>query len=153
MGVQLAKSGSGGRGRRRGARYQPMSEINVTPFVDVMLVLLIVFMVSAPLLTVGVPIDLPQSRAKPLEGDTEPLTVSIRADGGVFLQDSEISLDDLVPRLTAIAENGYDERIYVRGDQEAGYGAIMRVMGRLNEAGFRRIGLVTEQEPHGAANN
>ncbi|MEW5420399.1 protein TolR [Amorphus sp. 3PC139-8] len=152
MGVQLARSGGSGRSRRRAARYQPMSEINVTPFVDVMLVLLIVFMVSAPLLTVGVPIDLPQSRAKPLEGDTEPLTVSIRADGEIFLQDSEISLDDLVPRLTAIAENGYDERIYVRGDQEAGYGAIMRVMGRLNAAGFRRIGLVTEQEPQGAAN-
>lgn len=151
MGMQVSSS-SGGRGRRRRARYQPMSEINVTPFVDVMLVLLIVFMVSAPLLTVGVPIDLPQSRAKPLEGDTEPLTVSINAQGQVFLQDSEITLDDLVPRLTAIAQNGYDERIYVRGDQEVGYGAIMRVMGRLNSAGFKRIGLVTEQEPESASN-
>ncbi|MDQ0313962.1 protein TolR [Amorphus orientalis] len=146
MGAQLSRPASG-RSRRRAPRYQPMSEINVTPFVDVMLVLLIVFMVSAPLLTVGVPIDLPQSRANPMEGDTEPLTVSVTADGQVFLQDSEIALDDLVPRLTAIAANGYDERIYVRGDQDAGYGAIMRVMGRLNAAGFRRIGLVTEQEP------
>ena len=129
-----------------------MSEINVTPFVDVMLVLLIVFMVSAPLLTVGVPIDLPQSRAKPLEGDNEPLTVSINAQGQVFLQDSEITLDDLVPRLTAIAQNGYEERIYVRGDQDVGYGAIMSVMGRLNAAGFKRIGLVTQQEPQSSSN-
>lgn len=151
MGVQLSSS-NGGRGRRRAPRYKPMSEINVTPFVDVMLVLLIVFMVSAPLLTVGVPIDLPQSRAKPLEGDTEPLSVSINAQGQVFLQDSEITLEDLVPRLTAIAQNGYEERIYVRGDQDVGYGAIMRVMGRLNAAGFKRIGLVTEQEPQGASN-
>tara|TARA_R110002020_G_scaffold27319_38_gene88159 strand:+ start:977 stop:1432 length:456 start_codon:yes stop_codon:yes gene_type:complete len=151
MGVQLSNS-SGGRGRRRAARYKPMSEINVTPFVDVMLVLLIVFMVSAPLLTVGVPIDLPQSRAKPLEGDTEPLTVSINAQGQVFLQDSEITLEDLVPRLTAIAQNGYEERIYVRGDQEVGYGSIMLVMGRLNAAGFKRIGLVTEQEPQSSSN-
>ncbi|WP_018700413.1 protein TolR [Amorphus coralli] len=151
MGMQVSNS-SGGRGRRRAPRYQPMSEINVTPFVDVMLVLLIVFMVSAPLLTVGVPIDLPQSRAKPLEGDTEPLTVSINAQGQVFLQDSEIAIDDLVPRLTAIAQNGYDERIYVRGDQDVGYGSIMRVMGRLNSAGFKRIGLVTEQEPESASN-
>jgi len=151
MGMQVSNS-SGGRGRRRAPRYQPMSEINVTPFVDVMLVLLIVFMVAAPLLTVGVPIDLPQSRAKPLEGDTEPLTVSINAQGQVFLQDSEIAIDDLVPRLTAIAQNGYDERIYVRGDQDVGYGSIMRVMGRLNSAGFKRIGLVTEQEPESASN-
>ena len=140
MGVQLSNS-SGGRGRRRAARYKPMSEINVTPFVDVMLVLLIVFMVSAP-----------QSRAKPLEGDTEPLTVSINAQGQVFLQDSEITLEDLVPRLTAIAQNGYEERIYVRGDQEVGYGSIMLVMGRLNAAGFKRIGLVTEQEPQSSSN-
>ncbi|MGX1309621.1 biopolymer transport protein TolR [Amorphus suaedae] len=151
MGVQLSNS-SGGRGRRRAPRYRPMSEINVTPFVDVMLVLLIVFMVSAPLLTVGVPIDLPQSRAKPLEGDNEPLTVSINAQGQVFLQDSEITLDDLVPRLTAIAQNGYEERIYVRGDQDVGYGAIMSVMGRLNAAGFKRIGLVTQQEPPSSGN-
>ncbi|MGX1097147.1 protein TolR [Amorphus sp. MBR-141] len=151
MGVQLSNS-SGGRGRRRAPRHRPMSEINVTPFVDVMLVLLIVFMVSAPLLTVGVPIDLPQSRAKPLEGDNEPLTVSINAQGQVFLQDSEITLDDLVPRLTAIAQNGYEERIYVRGDQDVGYGAIMSVMGRLNAAGFKRIGLVTQQEPQSSSN-
>lgn len=134
-----------GRSRRR-RRFQPMHEINVTPFVDVMLVLLIIFMVSAPLLTVGVPIDLPQSAAKPLEGDVDPLTISISADGTVFLQESEIGIDELIARLEAIAEAGYEERILVRGDTESAYGTIMRVMGRLNRAGFNRIGLVTTEE-------
>ena len=123
-----------------------MSEINVTPFVDVMLVLLIIFMVAAPLLTVGVPIDLPQSPAKSLQGDKEPLTISIRSDGKVFLQDTEIPVDEVVEKLLAIAETGYEERIYVRGDQDADYGTIMRVMGRISAAGFKRIGLVTLQE-------
>ncbi len=145
MGANLQAPGSGG-GRRRGRRYRPINEINVTPFVDVMLVLLIIFMVSAPLMTVGVPIDLPETRANQLEGDTEPLTISITADGEIFLQDAPIALDELVTRLTALAEAGYDERILVRGDQASDYGSVMRVMGRLNEAGFRRIGLITEQE-------
>ncbi|MEM0907142.1 MAG: protein TolR [Pseudomonadota bacterium] len=140
-------SGAPGRtGRRRKARYQPMAEINVTPFVDVMLVLLIIFMVSAPLLTVGVPLDLPETRANPLEGDTDPLTISITADGKVFLQENEIELDDLVARLEAIAAAGYEERILVRGDTTSDYGTVMRVMGRLNRAGFSRIGLVTTEE-------
>lgn len=139
--------GSGGRsGRRRRARYQPIAEINVTPFVDVMLVLLIIFMVSAPLLTVGVPIDLPETQAKPLEGDVDPLTISITADGKVFLQESEIDIDQLVARLEAIAAAGYEERILVRGDTTSDYGTVMRVMGRLNRAGFTRIGLVTTEE-------
>ena len=142
-------SGSSTGGRRRGRRHQPMHEINVTPFVDVMLVLLIIFMVSAPLLTVGVPIDLPQSQADPLEGDTEPLTISITPDGVVFLQETEVGLEELIARLTAIAEAGYDQRIYVRGDANADYGTVMRVMGRLNGAGFNRIGLVTTQEQGG----
>ena len=125
-----------------------MAEINVTPMVDVMLVLLIIFMVSAPLLTVGVPIDLPQSQAKSLDQDKEPLTISVNTKGEVYLQNSEIKIDDLVPKLQAItqARGGNDERIYVRGDRKVDYGTVMRVMGRLSAAGFRRVALVTEVE-------
>jgi biopolymer transport protein TolR len=135
-------------GKRRHRRRPVMSEINVTPMVDVMLVLLIIFMVSAPLLTVGVPIDLPQTQAKSLDQDKEPLTVSVKLDGGVFLQNSEIKVDELVPKLQAItqARGGLDERIYVRGDRKVDYGTVMRVMGRLSAAGFRRVALVTEVE-------
>jgi len=138
-------------GKRRHRRRAVMSEINVTPMVDVMLVLLIVFMVSAPLLTVGVPIDLPQTQAKSLDQDREPLTVSVKLDGGVFLQNSEIKVDELVPKLQAItqARGGLDERIYVRGDRKVDYGTVMRVMGRLSAAGFRRVALVTEVEQGG----
>ena len=123
-----------------------MSEINVTPFVDVMLVLLIVFMVAAPLLTVGVPIELPETKANPLQGDNEPLTVTVTDDGKIFLQETEIELDTLAPKLVAIAKNGYEERIFVRGDRNVDYGNVMKVMGVLNKAGFKRIGLVTETE-------
>jgi biopolymer transport protein TolR len=123
-----------------------MAEINVTPFVDVMLVLLIVFMITAPLLTVGVPIDLPETQAKQLEGDSEPITVSIRADGKIYLQDAEVDADKLVATLQAIARNGLNERVFVRGDRNADYGTIMRVMGRLNSAGYKKIGLVTLEE-------
>jgi biopolymer transport protein TolR len=135
-------------GKRRHRRRAVMSEINVTPMVDVMLVLLIIFMVSAPLLTVGVPIDLPQTQAKSLDQDKEPLTVSVKLDGEVFLQNSEIKVDELVPKLQAItqARGGLDERIYVRGDRKVDYGTVMRVMGRLSAAGFRRVALVTEVE-------
>jgi biopolymer transport protein TolR len=135
-------------GRRRHRRRPVMSEINVTPMVDVMLVLLIIFMVSAPLLTVGVPIDLPQTQAKSLDQDKEPLTVSVKLDGEVFLQNAEIKVDELVPKLQAItqARGGLDERIYVRGDRKVDYGTVMRVMGRLSAAGFRRVALVTEVE-------
>jgi len=135
-------------GRRRHRRRSIMSEINVTPFVDVMLVLLIIFMVSAPLLTVGVPIDLPQTQAKALDQDREPLTVSVNGKGQVFLQNSEIKVEDLVAKLEAItqARGGTDERIYVRGDRKVDYGTVMRVMGRLSAAGFHRVALVTEVE-------
>ena len=142
--IEAASSGRSGRRRR-----PVMSEINVTPFVDVMLVLLIVFMVSAPLLTVGVPIDLPQSQAKALEQNNEPLTVSVKVDGKVYLQNEEIKLDDLVPKLTAIigARNGNpNELIYVRGDKNVDYGTMMRVMGRISGAGYHRVALVTEVE-------
>jgi biopolymer transport protein TolR len=139
---------TGAVGRRRHRRKAVMSEINVTPMVDVMLVLLIIFMVSAPLLTVGVPIDLPQTRAKSLDQNGEPLTLSVSLQGQVFLQNSEIPLDDLVSKLKAVtdARGGYDERIYVRGDRKVDYGTVMRVMGRLSSAGFRRVALVTEVE-------
>ena len=139
---------SGMFGRRRHRRRPMMSEINVTPMVDVMLVLLIIFMVSAPLLTVGVPIDLPQTQAANLEPEREPLAISVNVKGQVFLQNSEIKLEELVPKLKAItdARGGADERIYVRGDKSVDYGTMMRVMGRLNAAGFRRVGLVTEVE-------
>jgi biopolymer transport protein TolR len=123
-----------------------MSEINVTPFVDVMLVLLIVFMVTAPLLTAGVPVDLPQTRARLLGQDREPLAVSIDSGGKVFLQNTEIAVDELVPKLMAISENGYNQRIFVRGDRTVDYGKVMEVMGVLNSAGFTRIGLVTESQ-------
>jgi biopolymer transport protein TolR len=138
-------------GKRRHRRRPVMSEINVTPMVDVMLVLLIIFMVSAPLLTVGVPIDLPQTQAKSLDQDKEPLTVSVKLDGEVFLQNAEIKVDELVPKLQAItqARGGLDERIYVRGDRKVDYGTVMRVMGRLSAAGFRRVALVTEVEQGG----
>jgi biopolymer transport protein TolR len=124
-----------------------MSEINVTPLVDVMLVLLIVFMVAAPLMTVGVPIELPQTKAKPLQGDSEPITVSVDKEGKVFLQETEIDPQTLIAKLEAIALNGYDERIFVRGDTSVDYGTVMKVMGALNAAGYKKIGLVTGSEP------
>ena len=135
-------------GKRRHRRKPVMAEINVTPMVDVMLVLLIIFMVSAPLLTVGVPLDLPQTQAKSLDNDKEPLTVSVNTKGEVFLQNTEIKVDELVAKLQAItqARGGNDERIYVRGDKKVDYGTVMRVMGRLSAAGFRRVALVTEVE-------
>jgi biopolymer transport protein TolR len=146
MAMMLAAGGASGKRRRR--RKPVMSEINVTPMVDVMLVLLIIFMVSAPLLTVGVPLDLPQTQAKGLDQDKEPLTISVDTQGKVFLQDSEIAVDDLVPKLKAVTEarGGLDERIFVRGDRRVDYGTVMRVMGRLSAAGFRRVALVTEVE-------
>jgi len=149
MAANVVSVSSGGRHRRR--RRGVMSEINVTPFVDVMLVLLIVFMVSAPLLTVGVPLDLPQSQAKSLDQDREPLTISVNNQGQVFLQNNEIKVEDLVQKLKAItdARGGLDERIYVRGDKKVDYGTMMRVMGRLSAAGYHRVALVTEVEQGG----
>ena len=143
----MGMSGSGASGGgRRGRRKAVMAEINVTPMVDVMLVLLIIFMVSAPLLTVGVPLDLPQTQAKSLDQDKNPLTLSVNLKGEVFLNDTAIALDDLVPKLKAItdARAGLDERIFVRGDKKVDYGTVMKVMGRLSAAGFRRVALVTE---------
>jgi biopolymer transport protein TolR len=147
----LSVASPGGRGRR-GRRRAVMSDINVTPFVDVMLVLLIVFMVSAPLLTVGVPLDLPQSQAKALQQNNEPLTVSVTSDGQVFLLKEQIQLDDLVPKLKAIIDargGNLDELIYVRGDKKVDYGTMMRVMGRISGAGYHKVALITEVEQSG----
>ena len=149
MGMSGAAGIGGEAGPRRRRRRGVMSEINVTPMVDVMLVLLIIFMVSAPLLTVGVPIDLPQSQAKSLDQDKEPLTISLNGDGKMFLQNTEMAVDELVAKLKAISEargGGFDERIYVRGDRRVDYGTVMRVMGRISGAGFHRVALVTDIE-------
>ena len=144
--MAMNMAGSSGGSGRRSRRKAVMAEINVTPMVDVMLVLLIIFMISAPLLTVGVPLDLPQTQAKSLDQDKNPLTLSVNLKGEIFLNDTEIALDDLVPKLKAItdARAGLDERIFVRGDKKVDYGTVMKVMGRLSAAGFRRVALVTE---------
>ena len=145
--MSMAAAG-GGRGRRRGRRRGtgPMSEINVTPLVDVMLVLLIVFMVAAPLMTVGVPIDLPETQARQLNTESQPITVSVTPDGQVFVGDDPVALADLATRIGELAQNGTEDRIYVRGDTTANYGAVMQVMGTLSGAGYSRIGLITDQD-------
>jgi biopolymer transport protein TolR len=154
MAAQMMGSGGGwgGGGRRRYNR--PVSDINITPFVDVMLVLLVVFMVTAPLMTVAVPVDLPKTQAHTLSQDKEPLVVSIDADGKVYLQDKPMKLDELVPKLKAVTGANPDARIFVRGDKELAYGRIMEVMGTISSAGFTKVALVaelpkgpTQQEP------
>ncbi|MGE0719810.1 MAG: protein TolR [Alphaproteobacteria bacterium] len=129
-------------GSRR--RYVAMAEINVTPFVDVMLVLLIVFMVTAPLLTVGVPVDLPKASAPSISEQKEPITVSVNAQGKIFLQEAETTLENLVARLVAVTENDREARVFVRGDRSIAYGRVMEVMGALNAAGFSRVALIAE---------
>jgi biopolymer transport protein TolR len=145
----VGASAGGGRGgysrrnsRRRGGAAA-ISEINVTPLVDVMLVLLIVFMVAAPLMTAGVPIELPKTEAKQMNTSTEPLTITVQADRKLFLQETEIALADLAAKLQALAKNGNDEQLFVRADTSVSYGAVMEVMGLLNGAGYKKIGLVT----------
>ena len=146
MGAQTYKSETrSGRSRRR--KHRPIAEINVTPFVDVVLVLLIIFIVAAPLLTVGIPIQLPETKANPLPSEPEqPLTLSVAADGRVALQATEIPRGELIARLRAVVAERQSDRIYVRGDRNARYEVIMKVMGDLNDAGFRNIGLVTNSE-------
>ena len=128
----------------RGARHRPMGEINVTPFVDVMLVLLIVFMVTAPLLTVGVEVDLPKTQAGQVNADAAPLVVSMKADGSLYLQEAEVDSDALIPRLQAISEANPDIRIFVRGDAAVTYGEILGIMGRIQAAGFSKVALVAK---------
>jgi biopolymer transport protein TolR len=151
MGAAPQAGSSGGRGGRRrgGGKKAPVSEINVTPLVDVMLVLLIIFMVAAPLMTTGVPIDLPETQAKEMNSDTKPITISVDKDGKIFFGDESevaVAIDEVVPKLQAIAKAGAEERIFVRGDAGTDYGSIMSVMGRIQAAGFKNIGLVTQPE-------
>ena len=154
----MAASAGGARGgyvrrsSRRKSNYSAMSEINVTPLVDVMLVLLIVFMVAAPLMTVGVPIELPKTEAKPLQSKVEPITVSVTAEGKTYLQETEIDVATLIPKLLAISRNGYEEQIFVRGDQGVNYGRVMEVMGALSAAGYKKLGLVTGDNPKKKSN-
>ncbi len=148
MGAGIVKSGGGSGRRRRGrAARPPMSEINVTPFVDVMLVLLIIFMVAAPLLTVGVPVELPETAATALSADDEePLTVTVTEAGALSIQTTEVPEDELIPRLRGIAAERASPRIYLRADGAASYARVVQVMGALNAAGFTDIGLVTEPD-------
>ena len=150
MAGQFQGSGGPRRGRWSRSSYRPLSDINVTPFVDVMLVLLIVFMVTAPLLTVGVPVDLPKAKAQTLSDPDEPLVVSVNAKGTLYVQDTEVEIDRLVPRLIAITENKPDTRIFVRGDRSINYGRVMEIMATVNSAGFTRVALIAEL-PSGTA--
>ncbi|MFO1060474.1 MAG: protein TolR [Dongiaceae bacterium] len=147
MAVSLSGNGNG-RGGRRGRRwagaYRPMSDINVTPLVDVMLVLLIIFMVTAPLLTVGIPVNLPQTKADAISDPQEPLVITIDTAGKIFLQETEIELDALVPKLQAITQNKTDTRIFVRADKDLAYGRVMQVMGDVTTAGFTQVALIAD---------
>jgi biopolymer transport protein TolR len=149
MGAQLAGK-SNGRGKRRS--YSQLSEINVTPFVDVMLVLLIVFMVSAPLMTVGVPVDLPKTAAPSLPADNKPLFITIDTQNRIYVQETQVELDNLVPLLRAITENNPEARVLVRGDAKIAYGTMLQVMGTISAGGFTKVGLVAElPQPKAAA--
>ncbi|WP_300527160.1 biopolymer transporter ExbD [Maricaulis sp.] len=139
MGASVDRGGNG-RGR---TRWKPKAEINVTPFVDVMLVLLIVFMVTAPFLTVGIQVDMPETEARNLPASEEPLTITITAEGVIYLQETEVGFDELIPRLEAIAGAGYDSRVFIRSDGGASWDQIAPVMARISDAGFTRLGLVT----------
>jgi biopolymer transport protein TolR len=146
MGMSIASGRKGGRRRRGVPRYGAMAEINMTPFIDVMLVLLIIFMVAAPLLASGVPIDLPQTKAAPLNIDKKPLSVSINDNGDIFVMDAPIKAEELVAKLQAMAIEGLDERIYVRGAKAVNYGRVAAIMSMITEAGYKKVALVTEPE-------
>jgi biopolymer transport protein TolR len=146
MSAGANSGGSGGRRGRGGRRKAPVSEINVTPLVDVMLVLLIIFMVAAPMMTVGVPVDLPQTSAAALNSDTQPITISVNADGVIHLQETPIDAGEVAAKLQAISTTGYNERVFVRADSVAAYGIVADVMARIQAAGFKNIGLVTQQK-------
>ncbi|MCJ2036920.1 ExbD/TolR family protein [Methylobacterium sp. J-068] len=146
MGMAHGAAQGGGKRRRRGRRHGAINEINMTPFIDVVLVLLIVFMVAAPMMTVGVPLDLPQSKASPLNSDTKPVTLSIRQSGQVFLGESELSDDTIVPKLTESSKSGFEERVFVRGDKRVDYGRVAQVMAIVTGGGFKKVALVTEPD-------
>jgi len=145
-------SGSGRSSRATGGRYRPMSEINVTPLVDVMLVLLVVFMVTAPLLTVGVPVELPQTQAAPINEPKEPLVITVNRDGVIFVQETSVPADALVSKLQAITGNNPDAVLYVRGDKDINYGRVLEIMSLVSSAGFRKVSLVAEA-PKGRPGN
>ncbi|MBN9064746.1 MAG: biopolymer transporter ExbD [Rhizobiales bacterium 65-9] len=147
MAMSVGAAGGGGRRRRRTKRFQPMSDINMTPFIDVMLVLLIIFMVAAPLLTVGVPLDLPQTRAAPLNIDRQPVTVSINERGEVFIGETRLTDETLVPQLQVAAKQGFEERIYVRAAKKVDYGRVAQIMATITQAGYKKVALVTEPDP------
>jgi len=150
-GLQGGAGRGNGHSRLAGGRYRPMSEINVTPLVDVMLVLLVVFMVTAPLLTVGVPIDLPQTQAPPINEPKEPLVITVNKDGVIFVQETSIPIDTLVARLEAITGSNPDAVLYVRGDKDINYGRVLEVMSLVSAAGFRKVSLIAETPKGGAA--
>ena len=144
--AMAAGAKGGGKRRRRGRRSGAINEINMTPFIDVVLVLLIIFMVAAPMMTVGVPLDLPQSKASPLNSDTKPITLSIRQTGQVFLGEDELTDDSIVPKLMETAKTGTEERVFVRGDKRVDYGRVAQVMAIVTGGGFKKVALVTEPE-------
>ena len=144
--AMAAGAKGGGKRRRRGRRSGAINEINMTPFIDVVLVLLIIFMVAAPMMTVGVPLDLPQSKAAPLNSDAKPITLSIRQTGQVFLGEDELSDDTIVPKLTEASKSGTEERVFVRGDKRVDYGRVAQVMAIVTGGGFRKVALVTEPD-------
>ncbi len=146
MGMSVSAGGKGGRRRRGVPRYGAMAEINMTPFIDVMLVLLIIFMVAAPLLATGVPIDLPETKAAALNIDTKPISVSIDERGTITLMDQPVQISDLPARLGELAKGGFDERIYVRGSKQVNYGRVAEVMSLITSVGYKKVALVTEQE-------
>ena len=147
MAMGASAGGGGGGRRRRGRKKAIMSEINITPMVDVMLVLLIIFMVAAPMMTAGVPVDLPKTTANDMPSQTQPITVAVTPEGLIYVDEDVVAEADLVSTVTAMATNGTEDRIFLRGDTTANYGSVMRVMGILSAAGFTKIGLVTEREP------
>ena len=147
MSAMVGAAGGGGRRRRRPRRGGVINEINMTPFIDVMLVLLIIFMVAAPLMTVGVPLDLPQTKAAQLNVDQKPIMLSIRQTGQVYLAESELKDAEIVPRLTALAKSGTEERVFLRGDKKVDYGRVAQVMAIVTSGGFKRVALITEPDP------
>jgi biopolymer transport protein TolR len=149
MGASLPAGGHGGGRRGRRSRRMPMSEINVTPLVDVMLVLLIVFMVAAPMMTVGVPVDLPKTKGTASKSEKEVLTVTVKPDGKIYLMEEQVTLSEVGQRLRAIAKEGEDQAVSVRGDKTSNYGELLRVMGRIRDAGFTKISLTGEMEQEG----
>ncbi len=144
--MAMAAGAKGGTKRRRGRRSGAINEINMTPFIDVVLVLLIIFMVAAPMMTVGVPLDLPQSKAAPLNSDTKPITLSIRQNGEVYLGEDRLSDETIIPKLTETAKSGFEERVFVRGDKRVDYGRVAQIMAIVTGGGFRKVALVTEPE-------